>query len=98
MRISIVTFTYYGQPNWSQLLEGFICSTHAAAVVQVIKTRLAVGKTGQYKGLLDCGLKTYQKDGFFALYRGYLPNILGIIPYAGIDLTIYEVYYLFVSS
>jgi len=59
--------------------------------VQVIKTRLAVGKTGQYKGLLDCGLKTYQKEGFFALYRGYLPNILGIIPYAGIDLTIYEV-------
>lgn len=59
--------------------------------MQVIKTRLAVGKTGQYKGLLDCGLKTYQKEGFFALYRGYLPNILGIIPYAGIDLTIYEV-------
>jgi len=59
--------------------------------VQVIKTRLAVGKTGQYKGLLDCGLKTYQKEGFRALYRGYLPNMLGIIPYAGIDLTIYEV-------
>ena len=65
--------------------------THAAVIVQVIKTRLAVGKTGQYKGLLDCGLKTYQREGFFALYRGYLPNILGIIPYAGIDLTIYEV-------
>jgi len=66
-------------------------NTYWAAVVQVIKTRLAVGKTGQYKGLLDCGIKTYQKEGFFALYRGYLPNILGIIPYAGIDLTIYEV-------
>ena len=78
--------------------EGFVCWTLAAAVMQVIKTRLAVGKTGQYKGLLDCGLKTYQKEGFFALYRGYLPNILGIIPYAGIDLTIYEVCCLLLSS
>jgi hypothetical protein len=24
-------------------------------------------------------------------YRGYVPNILGILPYAGIDLTVYEV-------
>jgi len=71
---------------------------NAAVDVQVIKTRLAVGKTGQYKGLLDCCLKTYQKEGFFALYRGYLPNILGIIPYAGIDLTIYEVCYLLLFS
>ena len=41
--------------------------------------------------MLDCGLKIYKHDGLRALYRGYLPNILGIIPYAGIDLTIYEV-------
>ena len=26
----------------------------------------------------------------FPLPPGYLPNILGIIPYAGIDLTVYE--------
>jgi len=81
--------------NECSILSGcynsFVCQIHPVFIVQVIKTRLAVGKTGQYKGLLDCGLKTYQREGFFALYRGYLPNILGIIPYAGIDLTIYEV-------
>ena len=59
--------------------------------VQVVKTRLAVMKTGQYKGILDCLMKVQQKEGFLALYKGYLPNLLGIIPYAGIDLTIYEV-------
>ena len=58
---------------------------------QVIKTRLAVGKSGQYKGLLDCGMQIYKQQGAKALYKGYLPNLLGIIPYAGIDLTIYEV-------
>lgn len=60
-------------------------------MLQVIKTRLAVGKSGQYKGMVDCGYKVYKHEGFKALYRGYLPNVIGIIPYAGIDLTIYEV-------
>lgn len=26
-----------------------------------------------------------------AFYKGYVPNMLGIIPYAGIDLAVYEV-------
>lgn len=30
-------------------------------------------------------------EGVKAFYKGYIPNILGIIPYAGIDLAIYEV-------
>lgn len=30
------------------------------------------------------------KEGFRSFYRGYLPNLLGIIPYAGIDLAVYE--------
>lgn len=41
----------------------------------------------------DCVLKTYRRDGLIAFYRGYTPNIVGIIPYAGIDLAIYEVRY-----
>lgn len=30
-------------------------------------------------------------EGFGAFYKGYVPNLLGIIPYAGIDLAVYEV-------
>lgn len=58
--------------------------------LEVIKTRLALRKTGQYKGILDCGLKIYSHEGIGAFFKGYVPNILGIIPYAGIDLCIYE--------
>lgn len=29
-------------------------------------------------------------EGIRSFYRGYLPNLLGIIPYAGIDLAVYE--------
>ena len=69
----------------------------------MIKTRLAISVTGQYNGIVDCAYKILRKDGAKAFYRGYIPNLIGIIPYAGIDLAVYEVIngvysqYLFVS-
>lgn len=41
--------------------------------------------------MVDCAKKILQKEGVRAFYRGYIPNTLGIIPYAGIDLAVYEV-------
>ncbi|XP_071522198.1 mitochondrial adenyl nucleotide antiporter SLC25A25 isoform X4 [Panulirus ornatus] len=58
--------------------------------LEVLKTRLALRKTGQYKSIIDAGKKIYKQEGFRSFYRGYIPNLLGIIPYAGIDLAIYE--------
>uniref|UniRef100_A0A7N4PZ36 Mitochondrial adenyl nucleotide antiporter SLC25A24 n=1 Tax=Sarcophilus harrisii TaxID=9305 RepID=A0A7N4PZ36_SARHA len=60
------------------------------AYEQVLKTRLAVGKTGQYSGIYDCAKKILKYEGVKAFYKGYIPNFLGIIPYAGIDLAVYE--------
>lgn len=59
--------------------------------MQVLKTRLTLRKTGQYSGVLDCARRILEKEGVQAFYKGYIPNILGIIPYAGIDLAVYEV-------
>lgn len=56
-----------------------------------MKTRLTLRKTGQYSGMFDCAKKILKKEGVKAFYKGYIPNILGIIPYAGIDLAVYEV-------
>ncbi|ESN92494.1 hypothetical protein HELRODRAFT_103700 [Helobdella robusta] len=58
--------------------------------MEVIKTRLAIGKSGQYNGMLDCARKIYKHEGLKAFYRGFIPNLVGIIPYAGIDLATYE--------
>lgn len=41
--------------------------------------------------MLDCAKQILHKEGVQAFYRGYVPNTLGIIPYAGIDLAVYEV-------
>lgn len=57
---------------------------------EVLKTRLALRKTGQYTGILDATQKIYRIEGIRSFYRGYIPNLLGIIPYAGIDLAVYE--------
>lgn len=56
----------------------------------MLKTRLALRKTGQYDGIMDAALRIYANEGIKSFYRGYVPNILGIIPYAGIDLAVYE--------
>lgn len=85
------------RPNELTMGERFLAGSVAGGMSQtiiypleVLKTRLALRKTGQYRSLVDAVCKIYQKEGFKTFYRGYLPNLLGIIPYAGIDLAIYE--------
>ncbi|XP_006634939.1 mitochondrial adenyl nucleotide antiporter SLC25A24 [Lepisosteus oculatus] len=77
--------------------ERFMAGSLAGATAQtiiypmeVMKTRLTLRKTGQYSGMFDCAKKILKREGVKAFYKGYVPNILGIIPYAGIDLAIYE--------
>ncbi|XP_075954524.1 mitochondrial adenyl nucleotide antiporter SLC25A24-like [Anarhichas minor] len=58
--------------------------------MEVLKTRLTLRKTGQYSGMFDCAKTILRKEGVKAFYKGYIPNLVGIIPYAGIDLAVYE--------
>ncbi|XP_060716500.1 mitochondrial adenyl nucleotide antiporter SLC25A23 isoform X2 [Tachysurus vachellii] len=77
--------------------ERFVAGSLAGATAQtiiypmeVLKTRLTLRMTGQYSGVIDCAWQILQKEGVWAFYKGYIPNLLGIIPYAGIDLAVYE--------
>ena len=58
--------------------------------LEVMKTRLALRKTGELTGILDCAKQIYKAEGWKVFYKGYWPNLVGIIPYAGIDLAVYE--------
>ncbi|XP_065221112.1 mitochondrial adenyl nucleotide antiporter SLC25A23 isoform X4 [Planococcus citri] len=58
--------------------------------LEVLKTRLALRKTGEYRSIVDAASKILQREGWRSFYRGYVPNLLGIVPYAGIDLAVYE--------
>ncbi|XP_063333926.1 calcium-binding mitochondrial carrier protein SCaMC-2-B-like isoform X1 [Pelmatolapia mariae] len=79
------------------ITERLVAGSLAGAIAQssiypmeVLKTRLALRKTGQYSGIQDCAKHIFQREGVAAFYKGYIPNMLGIIPYAGIDLAVYE--------
>uniref|UniRef100_A0A3B5LST5 Uncharacterized protein n=1 Tax=Xiphophorus couchianus TaxID=32473 RepID=A0A3B5LST5_9TELE len=79
------------------ILERFVAGSLAGVIAQstiypmeVLKTRLALRTTGQYSGISDCAKQIFRKEGLGAFYKGYIPNMLGIIPYAGIDLAVYE--------
>lgn len=41
--------------------------------------------------MFDAAQKIYRQAGLRSFYRGYVPNLIGILPYAGIDLAVYEV-------
>ncbi|XP_041031321.1 calcium-binding mitochondrial carrier protein SCaMC-3-like [Carcharodon carcharias] len=76
-----------------RFIAGSLAGVTAQTIVypmEVLKTRLALGTTGQYKGINDCARILIKNEGITALYVGYVPNLLGIIPYAGIELAVYE--------
>ncbi|KAM9095461.1 mitochondrial carrier protein SCaMC-3L [Sarcophilus harrisii] len=89
--------SFCNQDNPQAFHERILASSLAAAISQtlinpmeVLKTRLMLRRTGQYNGLLDCACQILGREGARAFYRGYLPNMLGIVPYACTDLAIYE--------
>ncbi|XP_042852467.1 calcium-binding mitochondrial carrier protein SCaMC-1-like isoform X4 [Panthera tigris] len=79
------------------ITERFVSGSLAGATAQtciypmeVLKTRMILGETGQYSGVIDCGKKLLKQEGVRTFFKGYIPNFLGILPYAGIDLAVYE--------
>ena len=60
-------------------------------LLQVLKTRMCLRKTGQYNSVMDCAAHIYRELGLRGFFRGYVVNLVGVIPYAGIELATYEV-------
>ena len=76
-----------------RMLAGALAGATAQAVIyplELVKTRLAVCPGGTYRGISDTIRKVYAQEGWRAFYRGMLPSMLGILPYAGVDITAFE--------
>ncbi|XP_067873754.1 mitochondrial adenyl nucleotide antiporter SLC25A24-like [Heterodontus francisci] len=76
-----------------RFVAGSLAGVTAQTIIypmEVLKTRLALGNTGQYNGINHCMRTLIKNEGIAALYAGFTPNLLGIIPYAGIELAVYE--------
>jgi len=58
--------------------------------LEMLRTRIAVAPTGMYEGVSHALFSVAQREGVGALYRGVGASMLGILPYAGVDLMIFE--------
>jgi len=84
-------------PNKPSISERFICGAGAGVVAQfsiypleITKTRLALAQTGELNGIASTMRMIWRNEGISGIYRGCGASVLGIIPYAGTDLMVYN--------
>ncbi|XP_062223774.1 calcium-dependent mitochondrial ATP-magnesium/phosphate carrier protein 2-like [Phragmites australis] len=70
-------------------LAGAVAQT-AIYPIDLVKTRLQTYEGGRIPGLGALSRDIWMHEGPRAFYRGLVPSLLGMVPYAGIDLTVYE--------
>lgn len=77
----------------ASMISGLI-TTIASMPLDIAKTRLqnmkVVEGKPQYKGAMDVLLKVVQKEGFFCLWRGFLPYYLRIGPHTVLTFLLIE--------
>lgn len=62
--------------------------------IDLVKTRMQNQRTGSFIGELmyrnsyDCFKKVIRHEGIFGLYRGLLPQLMGVAPEKAIKLTV----------
>ncbi|KAM6573076.1 hypothetical protein CsatA_017156 [Cannabis sativa] len=97
----IIAKAHGGEEDKAQLstVDRLFAGGVAGAVAQtaiypmdLVKTRLQtfVGEAGKVPRLTTLSRDIWVHEGTRAFYRGLVPSLLGIIPYAGIDLAAYE--------
>ncbi|CAG0895247.1 unnamed protein product [Darwinula stevensoni] len=79
--------------EWRRFVAGSLAGITGQSFtypLDIAKARLAVTTNKQYKSLRQVFVKSYRQEGVFALYKGFIPTIVGVIPYAGTSFFTYE--------
>ncbi|CAI4218095.1 unnamed protein product [Parascedosporium putredinis] len=81
----------------SSAVSGFVvcCFMHPP---DTIMSRLYNQNGNLYKGVVDCFMKTVRTEGFFAIYKGFLPHLSRILPHTILTLSLAEQTNKFVRS
>lgn len=79
--------------TFDRFVAGGLAGLTAATLIypmDLAKTKLALSHGNQYNGFVDCIRRVYRSEGFFGLYRGWLPTVIGGVPFAAIDLGVFN--------
>lgn len=75
-----------------------VTSTSLTYPLDVARARMAVTLKDQYKTLLQVFIRIWREEGIMALFRGYVPTVMGSIPYAGTSFFTYETLKMFLQE
>jgi solute carrier family 25 protein 42 len=67
-----------------------VVSTAATYPLDLARARMAVTHKDQYNSPLEVFIKIIREERPKNLYRGFVPTIIGVIPYAGCSFFTYE--------
>mmetsp|Transcript_10168 Transcript_10168/g.30546 ORF Transcript_10168/g.30546 Transcript_10168/m.30546 type:complete len:338 (-) Transcript_10168:678-1691(-) len=70
-----------------------IIGMSATYPLDMVRGRLTIqeGKgQGQYRGITHATVTIIRQEGIMALWRGWLPSVIGVIPYVGLNFATYE--------
>uniref|UniRef100_A0A804Q5Q6 Mitochondrial adenine nucleotide transporter ADNT1 n=1 Tax=Zea mays TaxID=4577 RepID=A0A804Q5Q6_MAIZE len=63
-----------------------IIAMSATYPMDMVRGRITV----QYRGMFHALGTVYREEGFRALYKGWLPSVIGVVPYVGLNFAVYE--------
>jgi solute carrier family 25 protein 42 len=58
--------------------------------LDVARARMAVTRKHEYATLRQVFYKVFHEEGIAAFYKGYIPTIAGVVPYAGVSFFTYD--------
>ncbi|XP_046996516.1 mitochondrial coenzyme A transporter SLC25A42 [Schistocerca americana] len=80
-------------PPVMRLLAGSLAGVTSQSLtypLDLARARMAVTHKEQYRTLRQVFVKIWTEEGPRTFYRGYVPTIMGVIPYAGVSFFTYD--------
>ena len=80
-------------PKTKRFVGGSLAGVFASSCtypLDMVRARMAIAGKKKYTNLRNAFISIYRQEGFRTFYNGFIPTIMGIMPYAGISFFVYE--------
>ena len=67
-----------------------IIAMSATYPLDMVRGRLTVQTGQRYRGIVHATRTIVAEEGARALYKGWLPSVIGVVPYVGLNFAVYE--------